>query len=118
VAAAHVVEREVAAEAGLRLADGRVDVLVDSFTHNRASEPVDENVVAPAALAIHADADAVRREHAREDGARELAALIRVQNRPGIRSAQSPPPRLRCRSGCPSSSTPASSAPFDSPSPR
>jgi hypothetical protein len=40
----------------------------------------DEDIVAPAALPIHADGDAVRLEQAGEVGARKLRALIRVED--------------------------------------
>lgn len=63
---ARVVEREVAAETGPRLGDGRVRVQVDLFVLDGAPEPLDENVIAPAALPVHVDADAVRGELVRE----------------------------------------------------
>ena len=52
MAAARVVEREIAADAGPRLGDGGVRVQIDLLVLDRAPEPLDEDVVAPAALAI------------------------------------------------------------------
>ena len=42
--------------------------------------PFDEYVIPPAALAIHADGDVVVRQESRELLARELAALIGVED--------------------------------------
>jgi hypothetical protein len=52
-----------------------------------APEALDEHVVAPRALSVHADGDAVSYEKLRERITRELAALIRVED---FRSAMEP----------------------------
>ncbi len=57
-----------------------VGVQLDLFVVDCFPWPLDENVVPPAALAVHADADVMRLEQAGELEAGELAALIRVEN--------------------------------------
>jgi hypothetical protein len=47
---------------------------------DRAPEPFYKNVIAPAALAIHADLNSMLFESAGKFGAGELAALVRVEN--------------------------------------
>ena len=47
---------------------------------DRAPQPLDEHVVPPGALAIHADRDAVALEHAGEGRAGELRALVGVED--------------------------------------
>lgn len=54
-----VVEVDVAVERGPCFADGYVGVQVDLFVLDRSPYPLDEDIVAPAALAVHADADPV-----------------------------------------------------------
>jgi len=62
VATTRVVEREVAAEAGPDLGRGVVRVQEYPVVPDSAPVPVNEDVVAPAALPIHADPDPVRCE--------------------------------------------------------
>lgn len=76
-----VVEGEVAPDAGGRDGHRLVAVQVDLLVLERAPEPLDEDVVAPAAFPIHADRDAVVLEQPGEVGARKLCALIRVEDR-------------------------------------
>src|SRR5439155_25818515 len=58
---------------------------IDLFVFDRAPEPLDEDVVAPGALAIHADRDRVLDQQAGELGAGELAALVGVEDlRPAV----------------------------------
>src|SRR5664280_3895171 len=47
---------------------------------NAAPQPLDEHVVPPGALAVHADGDPVFDQNASECRAGELAALIRVED--------------------------------------
>ncbi len=53
---------------------------VDLFVLKRAPEPFDKAVVAPAAFAIHADADRMVEEDPGKRRARELGALIGVED--------------------------------------
>src|SRR4051794_35311019 len=77
---ARVVEVDVAADAFARGAYGFVGMQVDLFVLDRAPYPFDEHVVAPAAFAVHRDADAVAMEQPSELAARKLAALIGVED--------------------------------------
>lgn len=45
-----------------------------------APEPLDEHLVAPTDLPVHADPNLMRAEHAEEVGARKLCALISVED--------------------------------------
>jgi hypothetical protein len=53
---------------------------IDLLVLEGAPEPFDEDVVAPAALAVHADLDTVGLGQPREGGTRELGALIGVED--------------------------------------
>ena len=54
-----VVEVQIPADRGARLADAVVGPQIDLFVFDRAPEPLDEDVVAPRAPAVHADRDGV-----------------------------------------------------------
>ena len=56
---ARVVEVDVAADAFARSAHGFIGVQVHLLVLDRAPHSLDEHVVAPAALAVHPEADAV-----------------------------------------------------------
>ena len=56
---AAVVEVEVAADRGAGLADAVVGAQIDLLVFDAAPQPLDEDVVAPSAFAVHADGDAV-----------------------------------------------------------
>jgi len=58
---------------------------VNFFVLDRLPKPLDEDVVPPAALAIHADLDAMLLEQADEGRTGELAALVRVHDFWGTR---------------------------------
>src|SRR5580700_10251477 len=75
-----VVEAEPGANAGLRLGDTGIGVQIDLFIFQAAPQPLDEDVVHAAALAVHADRDTAILEHAGELGAGKLAALIGVED--------------------------------------
>jgi hypothetical protein len=58
---------------------------MDLFVFDRAPEPLDEDVVAPRSLAVHADRDGVVEQHAGECGAGKLTALVGIENlRPAV----------------------------------
>ena len=70
-----IVEIQISAEGGTRLADAVVGSQVDLLVLDRAPQPLDEDVVAPGTTAIHADGDRVPRQQGGEDATGELAAL-------------------------------------------
>src|SRR6266498_1470890 len=75
-----VVEVEIPADRMSRLADGFVGPQIDLLVFDAAPQPLDEDVVPPGALAVHADGDGVFDQHAGEGRPRELATLIRVED--------------------------------------
>src|SRR5215213_2919813 len=77
---AAVVEAEIPADRGAGLGDRIVSSQVDLFVLDRSPEALDEDVVAPSTLAVHADRDPVPGQHAGEYLAGELAALIGVED--------------------------------------
>ena len=77
---AAVVEREIARDRGSRLAHRLIGPQVHLLVLQRLPEPLDEHVVAPAALAVHADGNAVALEQRDEFHASELAALVGVHD--------------------------------------
>src|SRR5215212_10578467 len=54
-----VVEVQIPADRSARLADAIVGPQIDLFVFDRAPEPLDEHVVAPCPLAVHADRNGV-----------------------------------------------------------
>src|SRR5215204_1134958 len=62
------------------LADAFVGAQIQLLVFDAAPQPLDEHVVPPSALAIHADRNAVAAEDASEGLAGELRALIRVED--------------------------------------
>src|SRR5213076_3296220 len=78
--AASVVEVEVTADRSARLGHAVVGPQIHLLVFDAAPQPLDEDVVAPSALAVHADGDGVLDQHASEGRAGELAALIRVED--------------------------------------
>lgn len=74
-----VVEVQIAPDGRPRLRDGRVGVQIHLLVLQRSPEALDEDVVAPRALAVHADGDAVADQHRGEGPAGELRALIGVE---------------------------------------
>src|ERR671932_2898822 len=77
---ASIVEGKVAAVRGPGLADRVVGPEIDLLVFERPPEPLDEDVVSPRALAVHADGDPGLEQHAREVVAGELRSLIGVED--------------------------------------
>src|SRR5271169_459577 len=75
-----VVEAQVTADRGAGLADAVVGPQIDLLVLDAAPQALDEYVVAPSSLAIHADRDTVVGEHAGESRAGELRALVGVED--------------------------------------
>src|SRR5450759_5614495 len=74
-----VVEYHPFADAGARLMAARICFDMHLLVFERAPDPLDENVVHPAASSIHRDADAGSLELAREGRAGELRPLVGVE---------------------------------------
>ena len=79
-----IVKAEVATDRGAGLGNRIVGSEIHLLILHRAPTALNEDVVAPCTLAVHADGDAVPDEDAGEVGAGELAALIGVED---VRSA-------------------------------
>ena len=71
---------EIPAQRSARFGDGVVGLEVDLLVLHRSPEPLDEHVVAPGALAVHADGDPVLFEDAGKRLAGELTALVAIEN--------------------------------------
>src|SRR3977135_1474216 len=78
--ASAIVEAEVTSDRAARLADGIVGSQIDLLVLDRPPQPLAEDVVAPGALAVHADRNGVVEQYASEVGRRELTPLIGVED--------------------------------------
>src|ERR1700675_2134109 len=74
-----IVEVQISADRGARLADAVVSSQIDFFVLDRSPDALDEDVVAPRALAIHADGDRVCDQHVGKVGTGELTSLIGIE---------------------------------------
>src|SRR3954453_17574110 len=77
---AAVVKTEIPADRGAGLGDRVVSSQVDLLVFDRSPEALDEDVVTPSTLAVHADGDFVCGQDTDEGLAGELAALIGVED--------------------------------------
>src|SRR5260370_301462 len=75
-----VVEAEVAPDRGSGIGHRVIGAQIDLLVFDGSPEPLDENVVTPGALAVHADRDVGVEKHAGEGSTGELAALIGVED--------------------------------------
>src|SRR5260370_17899455 len=75
-----IVEFEVAPDRCARLGRGVVGSEIHLLVFDATPQSLDEDIVPPGALAVHADGDAVFDQHASECLPCELAALIRVEH--------------------------------------
>ena len=75
-----VVENQPSPDAGLSRGDVAIGMQVNLFVFEAAPQPLDEDVVHAAPLAIHANRDLVPPQHAGEVVAGELAALVGVED--------------------------------------
>ena len=75
-----IVIFDPAANADPRLAAGLKGMQVDALVFERAPQPLNEDVVHPAALAVHRDPDTSIFQHIGEGDAGELAALVGVED--------------------------------------
>jgi hypothetical protein len=75
-----IVEVEVAPDRRARLGSGVVGFEIHLLVLDAAPQPLDEDIVPPGALAVHADRNAVAGEHAGEGLAGELRALVGVED--------------------------------------
>src|SRR6478672_5306894 len=79
-----VVKAEIATDRGAGFGNRIVGSEIYLLILHRAPDALNEDVVAPCTLAVHADGDAVPDEDAGEVGTGKLAALIGVED---VRSA-------------------------------
>src|SRR5467141_504646 len=94
-----VVENQPSPDAGLSRGDGAIGMQVNLLVFETAPQPLDEDVVHAAPLAIHANRDLVPAQHAGEVVAGELAApglrrgrlwsVLKISGRPKRASASS-----------------------------
>ena len=83
-----VIVCQIAAKTATRLRDTSIGAQVDFLVFDRPPQPFDKNIIAPRALAIHADRNlGVLQGREKGDGG-ELAALICVQNLGGAIPSQ------------------------------
>src|SRR5260370_18763546 len=75
-----IVEAEPGADAGFGLGDRRIGVEIDFLVFQAAPQPLDEDVVHAAPLAVHADRDIMGLQSAGEAVAGELAALVALED--------------------------------------
>src|ERR1700683_1309619 len=75
-----IVEVEIAAQRRASFRDRVVGFEIYLLVFYGFPEPLDENIVAPGAPAVHADGDPVREQDAGERLAGELTALVGVEN--------------------------------------
>lgn len=78
-----IVERQLLLHTLVRCPDGLIRVQVDLLVCEASPQPFHEYVVSPAPVAVHADVDAMLGQQPRELLARELASLVRVEDRWG-----------------------------------
>src|ERR1700686_4231250 len=80
-----IVESEISADRGARLADALVGAQIHLLVFDAAPQSLDEHVIPPSPFTVHADGDGVAGEHAGECRAGELRALVGVENfRPAV----------------------------------
>ena len=75
-----VVELKRAGQPCAERGGGVVRMEIHILVFDAAPEPLDEHVVDPAALAVHADGHRVGLEHRRKRRGRELGALVRIED--------------------------------------
>ena len=77
---ARIIERQISADRRARLGDAVIGAQVDHFVFDAAPQPLDGDIVAPGALAVHAERDFRVQQNAREVEAGELADSIDRRN--------------------------------------
>ena len=75
-----IVEIEIAADRRAGLGHAVVGSEIHLLVFDAAPQPLNEDVVAPRALSVHADRDAILDQHAGERHARELRALVCIED--------------------------------------
>lgn len=84
-----IVEVQIPTERSACLANSVVGMQIDLLILERSPQPLDKDIVAPRAAAIHADRDRVLQQQAGECSACELAALdallfVKLVGGPGL----------------------------------
>ena len=77
-----VAEVQIAADRSADLADAVVGPQIHLLVFDAALQALDEHVVAPGLVAVHADRNAVAGEHAGEGLAREPRAPVGIEDVP------------------------------------
>ena len=75
-----VVEAEMAADGRSGFGDAGIGAQTDFLVFDRPPEPLDEDVVAPGAFAVHADGDLGILQNLREVDAGELRSLVGIED--------------------------------------
>src|SRR4249920_646743 len=75
-----VVEVEGTADRSAGFADAVIGPQIHLLVFDAAPQPLDEDVVPPSPLTVHADRNAVVGEHAGKSRARELRTLVGVED--------------------------------------
>src|ERR1700730_15312451 len=78
--ASSVIKAEVGSDGSAGVAGAVVGPQIHLLVLDAAPQAFDEHVVPPSPLAVHADRNAIVGEHAGECRARELRALVRVED--------------------------------------
>ena len=77
--ASTIVEAELSPDRGTGLGDAGVGSQVDLLVFDGPPEALNQDIVPPGALSVHADPDLPRRQHLDEVAGGELAALIGIE---------------------------------------
>lgn len=75
-----IVEGQIPVDRGAGLADRGIGPQLNLFVFHRASQALDEHVVAPGTAAVHADRDLLALQYGGERHAGKLAALFGVED--------------------------------------
>jgi predicted regulator of Ras-like GTPase activity (Roadblock/LC7/MglB family) len=71
-----IVEIQISTERGTRRADTVVGSQINLLVFDRTPQPLDEDVVASGAAAIHADGDRILQQQGSENPTAQLTALV------------------------------------------
>jgi hypothetical protein len=95
-----IVELEVLSDAVSRIAYRVICTQIDFFVLDRFPQSLDEDIVSPAAFAVHAHADAAIPERLRKLGAGEPAALVGVEDLGRAVASEGFLQGVNCRNRC------------------
>ena len=75
-----IVEGQITADQDASVADTVIGSEIDLLVFDRAPQPLDKDIVAPGASAVHADSNAGLGQHFGEGKARELRSLVGIED--------------------------------------